>query len=126
MLFYNYLSLDGILFNPIITFPDTMAHTTQGIYKVGQTVSGKQSFCVKRDVEIEARYFLVDTYIRSYPVKYLHVPPGCYDDKIYEMIPIPEEAHAGEYHIEVQYTAHLNPINTVQWTRVSNDFQVIK
>lgn len=126
LLYYNYLHLDGILFSPIVTYPTTQDQTENDTYHSGGDVSGIGTFCVHRDVEIEVNYFLVDTYIRSYPTRYLHFPKGCYTDKSYEMIQIPPEAHSGNYHIEAQYTAHLNFTNTVQWTRVTNDFQVVK
>lgn len=126
LLTYNYLHLDGILYNPIITYPTQDLTTQKDVYQAGDMIQGIATFCVRREVEIEADYFLVDTYIRSYPPKIIHVPKGCYSDKVFEMVPIPVEAHAGNYHIEVKYIAHLNPVNTVEWTRKSNDFKVVR
>lgn len=127
LLVYNYMRLDGILFNPVVTYyDDGSVPTTQKTYIPKQTVQGITSFCKNRDVKVEAYYFLVDTYMKSYPVKEVNVPKGCYFDKVYDMAQIPPDAYTGYYHLEVRYYARLNPINTVEWTRKSADFMVVR
>ena len=126
LLTYNFLALDGNLFNKPITYEDTIAQTTRTVYRPGDMVDGMGSFCVKRPVTVEVTYFLEDTYIRTYPTKVLTVPTGCFDNKTYEMQPIPLDAAPDTYHFVIQYTVHLNPFNTVQWQRSSSNFQVVK
>lgn len=124
---WNFFLLDGVLFHKVVLYPNNNPiQVVDAVYHPGETVQGITTFCKRRDIAVEADYFLVDTYAKTYPAKMTRIPVGCYSNKTYDLIDIPKDAYTDTYHIEVHYYAKINAINTVEWTRRTTNFKVVR
>lgn len=121
-----FMSLDGQLFNPPITIKVDHFTTTQTTYHPGDKVQAITSFCKNRDIDGVARWALVDTYIKIFPLKLLTLPVGCYTDKIVTLATIPDDSYSDTYHLEGTFTYRVNILSTFTIPVKTNSFQVIK
>ena len=102
--------------------------TDKEYYYEGEDVSILTSFCKNRSGVGTISWNLVDTYVRTYPTKQGELAKGCYgvDQPLWaNVVKLPPELPAGEYHLEAVSSVQINPIKTVEYHYKTKSFQVL-
>lgn len=129
LVFLTYLRfVDGEIINIPIMFSSNIDQipVEKAIYKPGETVMGKISFCKNRDIIAHIQWQLVNSYLTIFDDRVSSLHNGCHYDLMFAIETIPVNAIDGKYHLEGSVSYRVNALNTITYYLKTQEFQVKK
>lgn len=119
-------SIDGVLINKPITFyVDTQnLKTDKTVYKIGDPISVLFSFCRHRDFTTTTQWKLINETVVFFPELKYTLHAECQKNKYVYIGTIPPYAIPGLHHLEGTTAAKFNPLSTLYYSYVTQDFEV--
>jgi len=123
--YFQYI--DGSLVRKPITFGVDIKNlqTQHEMYRPGETVRLKFSFCRHRSYELTSNWKIVNATIVFFPEVRLVVTPACIEDKYVEIGHVPFTTVPGPHHMEGTSAVKVNNLRTIYIDYRSEEFQVI-
>lgn len=122
---YFYRYIDGVYYNPPLTFNTSTVVPDKTEYRAGDTIYVDWKYCKHRPLTARMNVTLSNDIIITLPEFTRNAPLGCFEKSVL-VIKIPEAVHAGMFTIEGVIKYQVNPMKTVVYNLKSTQFKIIK
>jgi hypothetical protein len=123
ILFGYWYFIDGVYVHVPMTFKSGSVVTDKLVYKKGEPIAIRWSYCKGVDTVSEISITLTDGIIYFLPKSFSNRPTGCYDS--YTVIAsVPEVIPSGEYQLDGIINFKVNPLKSIDYKASSNTFKI--
>lgn len=106
----------------------TLEVPTANTVKSGEYLALRESYCKNLSYPATVSRTFIDGISYQVPVYVSNIPVGCYgkDGESIDYVYIPKALPPGKYRIETVYSFQVNPLRTVHFSLITDQFIIVK